>query len=110
MNAMTREELVGLCRYYKGEEACPFDGKDQNRSMLWFYEMSWVEDTLNGRSFAEQLADYSACGLDPLAASDGIPKTLKARLFNRYGRGSYSMREAAASFREFYGEYYAAAV
>lgn len=103
---MTREELIGKCRYYGGEDANPFEGRDQNKSMLWFYEASWVNDTLNGLSFAEPLAVYSACGLDDFAASDGIPRTLKARLFNRFGRGSYSMQEAAASFRKFYKKYY----
>lgn len=80
---MTREELIGKCKYYGGEEDNPFEGKDQNKAMLWFYEMSWVEDTLNGYGFEERLWDYSASGLDQLAALDGIPKTLKARLFNR---------------------------
>lgn len=103
---MTREELIGKCRYYGGEDANPFEDKDQNKGMLWFYEMSWVEDTLNGMDFAEQLGGYSANGLDQLAASDGVPMTLKARLFNRYGRDSYSMLEAAASFRKFYRKYY----
>lgn len=37
--------LLKSCRYYKGEDQNPFEGKDQNKSMLWFYESVWVNSS-----------------------------------------------------------------
>ena len=104
-----RQELINQCRYFKGEEENPFEAG--NESMLWFYECSFVVDSLrkktnrnNGLAFG--LDEYIGCGLKDFRKGDGIPIELKALLFNRYARGCYSMADAVDSFKEFYEEYY----
>ncbi len=41
---MKKSDLLKYCRYYKGEDNSPFE--EQNKSMLWFYERSWVFDMM----------------------------------------------------------------
>lgn len=109
---MTEKELMQICRYYKGEQNNPYDGKDQNKAMLWFYERCWVHDTSkaqmqgNGNVYAEYEREYATYGLEQFNASDGVSMSLKALLFNRYGRDSYSMADAVDGFKEFYNKYY----
>ncbi len=38
---MTREELIKYCRYYKGEEDCPFE-RNTNKSRFWHMEKNYV--------------------------------------------------------------------
>lgn len=106
------QELIRCCRYYKGEEQCPYTG---NEAMLWLYEMDWVNETIKiykDESYAEQcalgshLSEYIAAGLSDFSAEDNIPITLKALLFDRYAKDAYSKIDAASSFPIFYGEYY----
>ncbi len=106
----TREELIGFCRYYKGEEKSPFtvghNGENQNESMLWFYEMSWVNELVQGQDHSYRVGEYRAYGVDGLMPDDGVPEELKALLFNRWARGENSMADAARGFARFYAEYY----
>ena len=111
---MTRQELIAQCRYYKGEEENPFEGVDQNKKMLWFYEQAWIFDMMryyeagNEReAFRNEIAEYNGYGLKDFCVSDGIPVTLKALLYNRYAKGSFSMADAAQHFKTFYRKYYA---
>ena len=102
---MTNEDLISYCRYYKDEEQNPFDNIDQNKAMLWFYEMCFVTNgQLSG--FAEYISDYNSVGLTSFAEDDGVPIELKALLFNRYAKTAYSMMDAAEPFKKFYLEYY----
>lgn len=88
-NEMEREELIRRCRYYKGESANPYEGKDKDASMFRGYELAWVE-TFEGDYEDPELsrADYLANGSvkdaneDPLFAS--VPVSLQQLLFNRY--------------------------
>ena len=102
---MNNDELIKYCRYYKGEEHNPFDKVDQDKAMLWFYEMCFVLDKSQAM-FDEYISDYKAVGLSSFAEVDGIPIKLKALLFNRYARGAQSMRDAVEPFKKFYLEYY----
>lgn len=98
------------CRYYKGEASNPYDGKDQDKAMLWFYESCWVKEASKAQDeanvYAEYVSDYKHAGLGNFAASDGVPLSLKALLFNRYARGCNSMADAVQPFKEFYTRYY----
>ena len=102
--------LIELCRYYKGEEDNAFEGKDQNKSMFWFYERAWVnfmaktaDRNENGRFannlISEYLTEYTLKGLTNFSFNDGVPITFKALLFNRYQH--WSMGDAEG-FKEFY--------
>ena len=109
---MEKKDLMQICRYYKGENECP-KFNDNNKSMLWGYERTWVDDTLatekRGRVSDyqnEMLDDYMSVGLTTFNNTDGISITLKALLFNRYCKTQYSMELAVEPFKKFYHKYY----
>ena len=62
---MEREELLKYCRYYKGEEACPFEN-DDDKCRFWFGELQWVKAnaeskwTEYGREIRQQLKGEKA--------------------------------------------------
>ncbi len=39
---MTREELQKYCKYYKGEEECPFE-HDSPKGRYWFFEKAYLQ-------------------------------------------------------------------
>ncbi len=102
---MDNEDLVKHCRYYKGEEKNPYDTVDQDKAMLWFYEMCFV---MHGKqyNYSDYLTEYAVVGLTSFAEDDGVPIEYKALLFNRYSKTAYSMMDAAEPFKKFYLEYY----
>ena len=53
---MTREELINNCRYYKGEEKCPFTG---GRHVWWKIERYGVEakDKVN-KGLSKKMLDF----------------------------------------------------
>lgn len=79
-----REKLIPMCRYYKGEEDCPSELKE-NKSLLWSYERTWVEDMsqsyTNGDDWRKTYEEYH---LETFAKKHNIPATLTGLLFNRY--------------------------
>ncbi len=109
VSELNREELINLCRYYKGEEENPYERKDNNKAMLWFYEQGWVIDTLRhgeegGSCLEEYATDYISAGMVEFRRDDMIPMSLKALLFNRYMRGS--MDGNTEPFKKFFNKYY----
>lgn len=106
---MEKKDFIKFCHYYKGEKENPYDGIDQNKTMLWFYEKCWIDFNLsdNGRStLADYIGDYSSVGLSLFEMQDDTPASLKALLFNRYAKTSNSMIEAVEPFKKFYKRYY----
>jgi hypothetical protein len=109
---MKREDAISFCRYYKGEKECPLF-YDPNKSLLWEYEKYWVDQSVKFSNIKEEdyvsdgtLEEYLSVGLTHFQRTDGIPITLKALLFNRYAKTSYSMKSAVDGFKEFYLKYY----
>ncbi len=77
------------------------------------YEKDWVLLMLRGYDDRDKpsmldsyLNEYSLVGLSQFEAQDSIPVTLKALLFNRYAKQSYSLIGAVEGFKEFYKEFY----
>lgn len=114
LSEMTREEIVNLCRYYKGEESNPYE-KDHtrdggNKSMLWFYERGWVNEVMyhqqdeNSGILAEYATEYINAGMADFRENDMIPISLKAMLFNRYMRDSFDGN--TEPFKKFFNQYY----
>lgn len=104
-----KKDLIQFCRYYKGEEENPYKGKDQNKAMLWGYEKAWISDNFsdNGKSIlAEYIEDYASVGLALFEMHDDTPASLKALLFNRFAKTSYSIIDAVEPFKKFYHQYY----
>lgn len=99
-------ELLQFCRYYKGEDKCPFDD-DPNKAMLWDYEQIWVIEHKRNKSelsnYQEEcMHDYISHGLADFQNKDGIPISLKALLFNRYELPDND----TSPFKRFYKKYY----
>ena len=96
----TKEELIKKCRYYKGEEESPYEGVDQDKDMLWFYESHWV---MSGTS-EDMVSDYHRLHISTDNIS--IPTSLKALLFNRFAKGYQSTQEAKIAFPSFLARHY----
>ena len=96
----TKEELIKQCRYYKGEEESPYEGVDQDKDMLWFYESHWG---MSGTS-EDMLSDYHRLHISTNNIS--IPTSLKALLFNRFAKGYQSTQEAKIAFPSFLARHY----
>ena len=96
----TKEELIKQCRYYKGEEESPYEGVDQDKDMLWFYESHWV---MSGTS-EDMVSDYHRLHISTDNIS--IPTSLKALLFNRFAKGYQSIQEAKIAFPSFLARHY----
>ena len=100
---MKESDLLQYCRYYKGERENPYEGKDQNKMMLWLYERTWVHDTMA----VIARGDVNASESRNLDNADGVPITLKSLLFNRYAQGNMSsMMDCVEPFKKFYKRYY----
>lgn len=97
-------ELIKQCHYYNGEDTDPFERVDQNKSMIRFYESYWVNQRSRGNRLTDYLNEYLAAGLRDFEAGDQVPVSLKAVLFNRYQKGSYSTD--TEYFKAFYRQYY----
>lgn len=98
---------MDFCRYYKGEEHCPYEGGED--ALFWGYEQKWIELTLAKSDYlGEMLDDYLSAGLEDFAFQDETPITLKAILFNRYchWNGGYGLTEDAKAFQLFYHNTY----
>lgn len=96
----TKEELIKQCRHYKGEEESPYEGVDQDKDMLWFYESHWV---MSGTS-EDMVSDYHRLHISTDNIS--IPTSLKALLFNRFAKGYQSTQEAKIAFPSFLARHY----
>ena len=104
---VTREELIGQCRYYKGEKKSPYNDGDQNKSMLWFYEEVWVNDTMSGEDFEDLILEYKSYPTGNIDPYNVVPFTLKCLLLNRYARTAMGTREETAKhFANFLKKYY----
>lgn len=53
---MTRDELIKQCRYYKGEEECPFD-RGSIDSRLWGGEKMLADNVSCDERFFQRLKD-----------------------------------------------------
>ena len=81
-----KEELLELCRHYKGEETCP---KKVNPA-FWNYEKAWVKLTLEESPvLSSMMKEYMDYGLFDFNKSDDVPFTLRALLFNRHSQASH---------------------
>ncbi|MCI1732990.1 MAG: hypothetical protein LKM33_01310 [Bacteroidales bacterium] len=102
---LSEQELIALCRYYKGESEMPYD---DDRALLWYYECKWVEFHKTQKKFLEeQLQDYYKFGYQTFSSEDGVPVSLKAVLFNRYMHWSgYASPIDNKGFMEWYKKYY----
>lgn len=62
---MTRDALIKQCRYYKGEDECPFD-RGSIDALWWSGEKSLADKVSDDKSFFQRLKD----SLEEALASD----------------------------------------
>lgn len=48
---ISREHLILVCKYYKGEERNPFEDANGPKSMFWDLERMFVNNTLRNEAF-----------------------------------------------------------
>ena len=89
-NKMDNKDLLTLCRYYKGENICPF--KDQDKVMFWGYERQWVLLMCdhNEEYLSMYITEFSRAGYSKFEMFDHTPYTLKALLYNRFTQWNQS--------------------
>ena len=52
--AMTKQDLLSLCHYYRGEVKCPFDSETERpQGLFWMFEELFVRHSLNDPTFIE---------------------------------------------------------
>lgn len=95
-----QKKRLASCKYYKGEDDCPFKGG--NRSSLWSYERAWV---IVGTPEVYR-DEYTHAGLALFEIDDGMPIDYKALLFDRFARTYQSLADAVESFKSFYRRFY----
>lgn len=101
---MTQWDYIELCRYYKGEAKNPYEGKEQNKAMLWDLEKKWVDIELDPKAnLVYVFEEYKNKGM-LYFAKDGVSEHLKAVIFNSYMKTSYD--GDVRPFKEFYSKYY----
>lgn len=93
-------------KYYNGESSNPYEGKEHNKAILWFYERCWILQR-DSTDEASILNDYIHAGLESFQQFDDVPLSLKALLFNRYAKTNQTSMEAVEAFKRFYLKYYA---
>lgn len=94
------------CRYYKGEEECPYDGTD-NKAILWTGERSFVNGYTHGTGgeFVDACTTYQYYVNSKLPAK-GCELQRNAVLFNMYCKGCYSVADSVDKFVEFIKQSY----
>lgn len=80
---MDKKDLLKFCRYYKGEDDCPF--KNSPQFYIWTIERDWIsemglEDVVSDR-MSSALNRYITAGYTDFEKFDNTPITLKAMLF-----------------------------
>ncbi len=104
---LTLEQLIGYCRYYKGENECPENCKKKD---AWKLEKDWCfhMQNENFKGMNDRLIfSYKKAGLEEYRVRECFI-SLMAYLFNRHCHwfGGYGIEEDVKDFKEWYEEYY----
>lgn len=100
---MNKQELIKQCRYYKGEDKCPYAYADP-RFTAWRIERIWV-GAFDRDSYVDScIDDYVRRGMGSYRMTDSVPLSLKAVLMNRFFH--YADREVIDDFKAFYEKLY----
>ncbi len=68
---MTRKELIGYCRYYKGEEKCPYE-RFSNKETFWEIESMYVDLGIHDETWRESMETKVAKYGDKLTEEKNI--------------------------------------
>lgn len=95
---MDRIALLGQCRYYSGEQECPF--KSNTLKKYWNLERVFVKQRGNLDKLEDEL--YKSIGGKEY---DGIPRALLITMFSYWGKGTYDIKAHIKSFYELVDTY-----
>ena len=95
---MDRIKLLGQCRYYGGEQECPFRSDANKR--YWNLERVYVEQGGKLNTLEDEL--YKSLGGKEYA---GIPRALLITMFSYWGKGTYDLKAYINSFYELIDTY-----
>ncbi len=93
---MTRDELIKQCRYYKGEEECPFDDSKYPQEIAWYWDMERVF-VKNEGVLLPMHSDYECMGGKRYKC---IPYALLIVMFTSWGKYTYDLKKSLPSFYE----------
>lgn len=80
---MERSEALKLCKFYKGEEECPFDYSDY-KSTWWSIEQTWVKwDCTTPIDEDGNVLEFIVDFPDELSYIE-IPLSLKGTMYNQH--------------------------
>lgn len=94
----TKQKRLSHCRYYRGQEQCPYSRDDGH--MMWFWEMERVYVANGG--FTGEGDDYRAYGGKEFS---GIPRSLLYVMFTSWGKSTYDMQASLPEFYSLVDEY-----
>ena len=99
-----KEALIKRCRFYKGEEECPFaEAKEEH---FWKYERIWVDRMAQSYTFADnwrtELIPYKE--LQAYVKEHGLPSSYIGLLINRdkHWLGMFNEQDFLASIKQDY--------
>lgn len=98
-------EKFSHCRFFDGGSGCPYT--ETRDRLFWDYERYWVETP--DEDFEDIIDSYRLFGLADFSVDDGVPETLKAFLWSRFGHwagANISRIHAAEAFERWYKKYY----
>lgn len=101
-------KLLKVCKYYKGEQQCPYKATEDNaRFMLWYGERAFVAsmEKTNRTELVTQCTEYQFHVGKQLPA-EGYQLQRNAVLFSMYCKSSYSAADAVAGFVKLMQEHY----
>lgn len=94
---MKKEELIQNCRYYKGEEKCPFETYPLD--LFWGLERVYVE---NGGEAGGEASYYYRIGGKTYP---GIPNNLVTVMFTSWGKYADDIKSSISHFYKMIEEY-----
>lgn len=108
-NIRKRKSLLRSCRYFENSDVDQSKLSDDQKTIC-YYESCWVDQKLREYETGEadltllsMIEEYKAAGLEDFEKDDHRDLSLKALLFNRYGRTiSAPVSIQAEQFKEFY--------
>ncbi len=94
---MTREDRIKQCRYYKGEETCPYE----DNALRWYWDMERVY-AVNDGDFEGETDYYKMIGGKTYP---GIPFRLLMVMFTSWGKQTYDIKRSLPSFYDIVANY-----
>lgn len=101
------EKYIAQCKFYKGEQANPFEKEDNNKAQFWLYEEEWVKMMLNNKARLDDYINHYISIIGDFDPQNDCPLSLKALIFERYDHwcGGLDEDTGADDFLSFFETY-----